>query len=78
MDTVDLDSYYPGYDEYCDSAKVPFEDYRNLEDKIEIYEKALKELEEVLTNDEQYKPLEMIKLSKAILGDMKRELWKIY
>ena len=74
MDTVDLDSYYSGYDDYCDSATVPFEDYRNLEDKIEIYEKAMNELEEVLTDSEQYGPIEMIKLSRAILEDMKREL----
>lgn len=74
MDTVDLDSYYPGYDDYCDNAKVPFEDYRKLEDKIEAYDRAREELQEVLEDTEQYKPLEMIKLSRAIIEDLKKEL----
>lgn len=75
MNTRDLDSYYPGYEDYYeDKSKVPFEDYRNLEDKIEIYENAFEELEEVLADNEQYTLVEMIKLSRAILEDMKREL----
>lgn len=75
MNTVDLPSYIPGYEEYQErTSRVPYEDYAKLEEKIEIYEKAMEELEEVLSDSEQYGPLEMIKLSKAILEDMKREL----
>lgn len=75
MNTQDLSSYYPGYEDYYeDRAKVPFEDYKTLEDKIEAYDKAREELEEVLEDTEQYKPLEMIKLSRAIIEDLKREL----
>ena len=76
MDTVDLDSYYPGYEDYCNNlnSKVPFEDYLDLERKIEIYERALEELEEVLTDSIQYKKAEKIKISLAIIDDMKSEL----
>lgn len=74
MITQDLTSYYPGYEDYEDKAKVPFEDYRKLEDQIKAYEKAVDELEELLNDTKQYKTLEMVKLSKAILEDLKEEL----
>lgn len=71
METKDLDSYYPGYDDYCNGAKVPFEDYRELEDKVENYKNTLEELKEILTNSE-YGPLEMIKLSRIVLEDLNK------
>lgn len=74
MSTEDLTSYYPGYEDYEDKAKVPFEDYRKLEDQIKTYERAVDELEEILNDTKQYKTLEMIKLSKSILEDLKEEL----
>ena len=52
MDTRDLTSYYPGYEDRDNDAKVPFEDYRNLEDKIEVYEKTIDEMEDILASDE--------------------------
>lgn len=74
MSTEDLTSYYPGYEDCEDRAKVPFEDYRKLEEQIKAYEKAVDELEELLNDTKQYKTLEMVKLSKAILEDLKEEL----
>lgn len=73
MDTVDLTSYYPGYDEYCeDRAKVPFEDYRILEDKLEIYEKMINELEDIFESGyEAYGKLELI---TALIKETKKEL----
>lgn len=75
MSTKDLDSYYPGYEDFEErKSRVPFEDYKKLEDQIEKYEKAVNALEEILYNTKEYEALEMIKLSKAILKDLKREL----
>lgn len=75
METRDLDSYYPGYDEYCeDRSKVPFEDYRELEDKLEIYEKIFEELEELINDSEQYTDSKKVVLSKAIIEDLRRKL----
>lgn len=74
MSTEDLTSYYPEYEDCEDRAKVPFEDYRKLEEQIKAYEKAVDELEELLNDTKQYKTLEMVKLSKAILEDLKEEL----
>lgn len=74
MDTRDLTSYYPGYEDRDSEAKVPFEDYRNLEDKLEIYEKAIDYVEEVLLDDEQYTAEEKFKELKRIIGEMKEQL----
>ncbi len=75
MSTKDLDSYYPGYEDYEErKVKVPFEDYLKLEKQIENYEKAVEELEGLLYDSEQYKSLEMIELSKTILKDLKEAL----
>lgn len=74
MNTQDLSSYYPGYEEYEEkkNAQVPFEDYCNLERKIEIYEKFYEEIEEVLNEPKKEKyDLQCI---KAIVEDMKRNL----
>ena len=53
---------------------VPSEDYRILEDKIEIYESSTNELEDILEDTEQYGPLEKIKLIKSIIEDLKKDL----
>ena len=75
MDTRDLDSYYPGYEDFEErDSKISSEEYKILEDKIEMYEKAREELEEILEDDRQYKPLEIVKLSKSIIEDLKKEL----
>lgn len=73
MDTRDLTSYYPGYDDRDGEAKVPYEDYAKLEEKIEIYKKNLEDLENTLYQKE-YKESEMITESKKILKVMKEEL----
>lgn len=76
MDTRDLTSYYPGYEDRDNDAKVPFEDYRKLEDKIEVYEKAISYAEGVLLDNEQYTTEEKFKELKRIIEEMEKELWK--
>lgn len=78
MDTRDLTSYYPGYEDRDNDAKVPFEDYRKLEDKLEIYKQAIDYVEEILPDNEQYTTEEKLKEIKRILEEMKEELWKNY
>ena len=53
MDTRDLSSYYPGYDDYSD-CRVPYDDYAELEEIIEKYDRAVDELEDILFDEEQY------------------------
>ena len=74
MDTRDLTSYYPGYEDRDNEAKVPFDDYRKLEDKLEIYKQAIDYAEEVLLDDEQYTAEEKFKELKRIIEEMKEEL----
>lgn len=74
MDTRDLTSYYPGYEDRDNDAKVPFEDYRKLEDKLEIYKQAIDYVEEILPDNEQYTTEEKLKEIKRILEEMKEEL----
>lgn len=76
MDTRDLPSYYPGYEDRDNDAKVPFEDYRKLEDKFEIYKQAINHAEEVLLDNEQYTTEEKFKELKKIIEEMKEQLWK--
>ena len=76
MDTRDLTSYYPGYEDRDNDAKVPFEDYRKLEDKLEVYEKAISYAEGVLLDDEQYTTEEKFEELKRIIEEMKGQLWK--
>lgn len=76
MDTRDLTSYYPGYEDRDNDAKVPFEDYRKLEDKLEIYKQAIDYVEEILLDNEQYTTEEKLKEIKRILEEMKEQLWK--
>lgn len=72
MNTADLESYCPGYEDRNAEAKVPFEDYRSLEDKIEIYKKAIEEINEVTTQPEDF--IYDFQCIKAILEDLKKEL----
>lgn len=74
MDTRDLTSYYPGYEDRDNDAKVPFEDYRKLEDKLEIYKQAIDYVEEILPDNEQYTTEEKLKEIKRILEEMKEQL----
>ena len=74
MDTRDLTSYYPGYEDRDNDAKVPFEDYRKLEDKFEIYKQAINHAEEVLIDNEQYTTEEKFKELKKIIEEMKEQL----
>lgn len=74
MDTRYLTSYYPGYEDRDNDAKVPFEDYRKLEDKLEIYKQAIDYVEEILPDNEQYTTEEKLKEIKRILEEMKEEL----
>lgn len=74
MDTRDLTSYYPGYEDRDNDAKVPFEDYRKLEDKLEVYKQAIDYVEEILPDNEQYTTEEKLKEIKRILEEMKEEL----
>lgn len=74
MDTRDLTSYYPGYEDRDNDAKVPFEDYRILEDKLEIYKYAIDYVEEVLLDNEQYTTEEKFKELKRIIEEMKEQL----
>ncbi len=72
MDTVDLTSYYPGYDDYCEGAKVPFEDYRILEDKIEIYDKGIEKIRSILQEKDTDK--QKTKYISTIIAEMEEEL----
>lgn len=69
MDTVDLTSYY---DDYCEGAKVPFEDYRILEDKIEIYDKGIEKIKSILEEKDTSK--QKIKYVATIIAEMGEEL----
>lgn len=53
-------------------VKVPFGDYRSLEDKIEAYEKAIEEINEVATQPEDI--IYDFQCIKTILEDLKKEL----
>lgn len=76
MDTCDLDSYYPGYDDYCDDldeqAKVPYIDYERLENKVDKYDNMIEEVESALEEDASTK--ERIKMIKSIIEDFRSEI----
>lgn len=66
------------YEEYINdrmSEEMKRSDEDNtLEEKVEIYERALDEIEEVILDSETYNLKTKVQLCKAILEDMKREL----
>lgn len=42
IDTTDLDSYYPGYDDYCEPKEEQPEDYRidDIIDELKLKEES--------------------------------------
>lgn len=74
MDTRDLNSYIPGYEEYNETMTIATEEYHKLKEQIDTYKKTIEELEEILTDNEQYEALEMVEESLSMLNDLKEEL----
>lgn len=74
MDTKDLDSYYPGYDEYNETTTIATEEYQDLKEQIDIYEKFIEDLEELFNDKQQYEASEMIEESLSMLEDLKKEV----
>ena len=55
IDTTDLTSYYPGYDEYCEcDDKVSFEEYedmrRELENEVERLQEKLDSISYIVSD----------------------------
>lgn len=74
METQDLDSYYPGYDEYCErNSTVPFDEFMKTEEQKEIFKAKLQEISELI-EDDQYSVEEKIKYTKAIIDEMELDL----
>ena len=75
MDTRDLDSYYPGYDGYCERIerenRVPYSDYAKLEDKVEAYKNLMEEIDSVLSEKTTFE--KKIQLIQAVIQDFKEE-----
>ena len=70
METKDLDSYYPGYDEYCErNSTVPFDEFMKTEEQKEIFKSKLQEISELI-EDDQYSSEEKIKYIKAIIDEV--------
>ena len=73
ISTQNLNSYYPGYDAYCEElenqAKVPYDDYEKLEEKIGKYEDLLNDIEYTL--EEKTTMIERFKILKALIEDFK-------
>lgn len=71
MNTVDLPSYIPGYDEYCDrleeEAKVPYRDYEKLEEENFKYKNFVEEIKSAMETKTTL--LEKYKLLQAIVED---------
>lgn len=65
METKDLDSYYPGYDDYCErNSTVPFDEFLKTEEQKEKFKAKLQEISELI-DDEQYSAEEKIKELKT-------------
>lgn len=77
MDTRDLDSYHPGYDEYNETMTIATEEYQKLKEQIETYRKTMEELEEILNDNPPYEALEMIEQSLSMLKDLKEEIGEL-
>ncbi len=75
MDTRDLDSYYPGYDQYCERLerenRVPYSDYVELEDEIRAYKNLMKKIDSVLSEKTTLK--KKIQLIQAVIQDFEEE-----
>lgn len=70
MKTKDLDSYYPGYDDYCErNSTVPFDEFIKVEEQKEMFKAKLQEISELI-EDDQYSSEEKIKYIKAIIDEV--------
>lgn len=70
METKDLESYYPGYDEYCErNSTVPFDEFIKIEEQKEMFKAKLQEISELI-EDDQYSSEEKIKYIKAIIDEV--------
>lgn len=71
IDTVDLTSYQPGYDQYCEKlekeSRVPYSDYEKLEEKVGNYQDLISDIESTL--DEKTTLIERFKIIKALIND---------
>ena len=75
MDTKDLDSYHPGYDNYCEqNSKVPAEDYTKLQEKIEIYAKAIDGMKDAIA--EKCDTAKKVQFIEAFIEEMETQLEK--
>ena len=52
MDTEDLTSYYPGYDDYCENKEISIEDDRDFSEDyiLERYKKMKREIIDLKTS----------------------------
>ena len=75
MDTRDLSSYYPGYDDYCEDlenrAKVPYSDYEKLETKITGYNGLLDDIKSIFS--EETTASNQIEMLKDLINDFEEE-----
>lgn len=70
METKDLDSYYPGYDDYCErNSTVPFDEFMKTEEQKKTFKAKLQEISELI-EDDQYSSEEKIKYIKAIIDEV--------
>ena len=71
MNTKDLDSYYPGYDAYCDEleekAKVPLDDYKKIEEERDNLKNLLDDIKSTLK--EKTTMIEKYKILNALIED---------
>jgi hypothetical protein len=71
MNTKDLDSYYPGYDAYCDEleekTKVPFDDYKKIEEERDNLKNLLDDIKSTLK--EKTTMIEKYKILNALIED---------
>lgn len=77
MDTRDLESYIPGYDEYNETMTIATEEYQKLKEQIKTYEKTVEDLKKLLNDNQQYEALEMVKMSLEMLEDLEEELGEL-
>lgn len=70
METRDLPSYIPGYDQYCERNKnVPNDDYEKLEEQLENYKNLVSDIKYTLT--EKTTMIERFKIINALIEDFK-------
>lgn len=76
IDTVDLTSYQPGYDQYCKKlereSRVPYSDYERLEEKVGSYNDLISDIKSTL--DEKTTLIERFKIIKALIDDFEEQI----